>query len=70
MLIWDGLTEQGQTPAWQVCGWVRDEQLEESWSGTKPLIWVKCSQRSTFSFTKKLGLCLQGYIQTDINVST
>lgn len=70
MLIWDGLTEQGQTPAWRVWGWAWDRQLEESLSGTKPLIWVKCSQGSPFSFTKKLGLCLPGCIQTDINVLT
>lgn len=41
-LGWSGRTGPGTClPVW---GWVQEQQLEESWSGTKPWIWVKCSQ--------------------------
>lgn len=50
-----------------VWGWVWDKWLEESWSGTKPSICVKWRQGSTFGFTNRLRLCLQGCIQTSMS---
>lgn len=68
-LIWDGLAEQGQTPACQY----EDGYRNSSWrrAGVAPSHESgKMQPRHTFSLRKKLGLGLQGCIQPDINVTT